>query len=473
VLPPGADFRLLECASVDNFQGREKDLIIFSAVRSNRAGNVGFLADWRRLNVMLTRARRGLLIFGNSETLKQDPTWEKWLAFAEKHECVVKDLPMPSPSFGKGWQAPLGKGKVKGSWQPPGPLGPPGRNPAAAAQAARAAAEARRVRPPPSLAPTMAPAMQMALAAQEQQMQEHMQQLNQLEAQLQQQQQQLQQQQFQAAQLLFVNPVLAQMQLAQVRQELPELQQRLEQLAAQKQQAAQDAQDASRQLLGIQSREAEQKQIEQLLARELGDKQYVGCWEVVPRVYGKALGPVSYADRQPVPKDWVLRGSGIHGPENGEVMKLVLWNRLKQKRPQRQGVDVAELKEFFRLEVAVIWWMFGLVFFVAPLNWWGKKYRHLDHVPGQSAGNPQQERRFVKSMIPGTDRLEPLTREGDLLTGFRTFRCGQWKFGRRLDGAKCWSWPFWSEYPASLGADFAELQRFASQAKVQSIIYVS
>ncbi|CAJ1370949.1 unnamed protein product [Effrenium voratum] len=269
VLPPGADFRLLECASVDNFQGREKDLIIFSAVRSNRAGNVGFLADWRRLNVMLTRARRGLLIFGNSETLKQDPTWEKWLAFAEKHECVVKDLPMPSPSFGKGWQAPLGKGKVKGSWQPPGPLGPPGRNPAAAAQAARAAAEARRVRPPPSLAPTMAPAMQMALAAQEQQMQEHMQQLNQLEAQLQQQQQQLQQQQFQAAQLLFVNPVLAQMQLAQVRQELPELQQRLEQLAAQKQQAAQDAQDASRQY-GSQPNCEEQKQIEQLLARELG-----------------------------------------------------------------------------------------------------------------------------------------------------------------------------------------------------------
>ncbi|CAE7238783.1 UPF1 [Symbiodinium microadriaticum] len=46
---------------------------------------------------MLTRARRGLLIFGNSATLKQDPIWEKWLAFAEEHECMVKDLPMPSP----------------------------------------------------------------------------------------------------------------------------------------------------------------------------------------------------------------------------------------------------------------------------------------------------------------------------------------------------------------------------------------
>mmetsp|Transcript_4073 Transcript_4073/g.6431 ORF Transcript_4073/g.6431 Transcript_4073/m.6431 type:complete len:151 (-) Transcript_4073:111-563(-) len=114
-----------------------------------------------------------------------------------------------------------------------------------------------------------------------------------------------------------------------------------------------------------------------------GDKQYVGCWEAVPTVYGTALTPVSYADRAPVPKDWVLRGSGIHGPENGQVMKLVLWNRLKQRRPQRVGAtNTAELQEFFRMEVTVVWWMFGLVFFVAPLNWWGKKYRMVhDHYP--------------------------------------------------------------------------------------------
>ena len=67
-------------------------------------------------------------------------------------------------------------------------------------------------------------------------------------------------------------------------------------------------------------------------------------------------------------------------------MKLVLWNRLKQKRPQRQGVTTADLQEFYRMEVTVVWWMFGLVFFVAPLNWWGKKYRMVhDHYPWMAA----------------------------------------------------------------------------------------
>lgn len=58
-------------------------LILFSAVRSNPRRNVGFLADWRRLNVMITRARRGLVIIGDMRTLKRDPAWSAYIDWAK------------------------------------------------------------------------------------------------------------------------------------------------------------------------------------------------------------------------------------------------------------------------------------------------------------------------------------------------------------------------------------------------------
>jgi superfamily I DNA and/or RNA helicase len=81
---------VLEVSSVDGFQGREKEVIVFSAVRSNTNGKVGFLDDWRRVNVMLTRAKRGLIVVGSRETLVNErETWRRWLTWANANGCIL------------------------------------------------------------------------------------------------------------------------------------------------------------------------------------------------------------------------------------------------------------------------------------------------------------------------------------------------------------------------------------------------
>ncbi len=75
--------------SIDAWQGREKEYIIFSAVRSNKGGNVGFLENERRVNVALTRAKHGLIIIGNIHTLREDPSWRRLIDFMDGEGVIV------------------------------------------------------------------------------------------------------------------------------------------------------------------------------------------------------------------------------------------------------------------------------------------------------------------------------------------------------------------------------------------------
>jgi superfamily I DNA and/or RNA helicase len=74
----------LEVDTVDGFQGREKDAVVVSLVRSNEDGEVGFLSDVRRMNVALTRARSKLVVIGDGATVSRHPFYEAFLRHAER-----------------------------------------------------------------------------------------------------------------------------------------------------------------------------------------------------------------------------------------------------------------------------------------------------------------------------------------------------------------------------------------------------
>lgn len=65
----------MEIETIDSFQGRQKDVIILSCVRASSGSSVGFVADVRRMNVAITRAKRALWVLGNLSTLQANATW--------------------------------------------------------------------------------------------------------------------------------------------------------------------------------------------------------------------------------------------------------------------------------------------------------------------------------------------------------------------------------------------------------------
>jgi ATP-dependent RNA/DNA helicase IGHMBP2 len=70
--------------TIDSFQGQERDIVYISMTRSNNEGDIGFLADIRRMNVAMTRARKKLVIIGDSSTLAQLPFYSDFITYAEQ-----------------------------------------------------------------------------------------------------------------------------------------------------------------------------------------------------------------------------------------------------------------------------------------------------------------------------------------------------------------------------------------------------
>ena len=69
--------QLISVNTVDGFQGQERDIILISLVRANDEGQIGFLRDWRRMNVAITRARMKVIILGDASTMTRHPFYKK------------------------------------------------------------------------------------------------------------------------------------------------------------------------------------------------------------------------------------------------------------------------------------------------------------------------------------------------------------------------------------------------------------
>jgi predicted DNA helicase len=74
----------IRISTIDSFQGQEKEIIILSLVRSNDENAIGFLKDYRRMNVAITRAKEQLFVIGDSATIGADQFYHAFLTYIEK-----------------------------------------------------------------------------------------------------------------------------------------------------------------------------------------------------------------------------------------------------------------------------------------------------------------------------------------------------------------------------------------------------
>ncbi|HEY0680444.1 MAG TPA: AAA domain-containing protein [Chitinophagaceae bacterium] len=75
--------------TIDSFQGQERDVVYISMTRSNASSNIGFLSDVRRMNVAMTRAKKKLVVVGDSATLSQLPFYADFITYAQNHNAYI------------------------------------------------------------------------------------------------------------------------------------------------------------------------------------------------------------------------------------------------------------------------------------------------------------------------------------------------------------------------------------------------
>ena len=69
--------------TIDGFQGQERDVMYISLVRSNEKNEIGFLSDYRRMNVAMTRAKMKLIVVGDSGTIGENKFYKTFLDYVD------------------------------------------------------------------------------------------------------------------------------------------------------------------------------------------------------------------------------------------------------------------------------------------------------------------------------------------------------------------------------------------------------
>ena len=80
----------MEVSSVDSFQGREANIVIFSCVRAAGSKGIGFLSDVRRMNVALTRAKHFLFVICRCKSISVNHYWKNLVDYARRKNAVIQ-----------------------------------------------------------------------------------------------------------------------------------------------------------------------------------------------------------------------------------------------------------------------------------------------------------------------------------------------------------------------------------------------